>query len=300
MLKNKYVWLFAILAIILTVCSVMAFSSGGEAVEQDSRSYTSFKAYYPGNSLFDSVINKTVPPTDIIKGGSLEIMPRVEESTGALIGAYTSNGVEVNAKNLEILFDKVYLIQHLNENLKSDIDSYWIVNISAFIDGYILVIKYGDTLSFMPVLSGHELYGGFADKTIYSCDEFAKLCEPKDCTFIVNDITVECDQHPIMHYGMVKFPLRSLFENLGFDVDWDGATESVIFSKGDDTYSYGTNKSKNPTGNIIKNGIAVRGFSCQIVNGRTMIQDSFNTLGTDFGITILADSDAHVVTVTSQ
>ena len=301
MIRKRYVWLLVISLIIVTSFTVAAFNAGGEPMEQRSISYTPFKVYYPYYNQLDLIVNKTVEIGEIEKWVNGSIIPVQDEATGAIISAHTNNGVEMDIKNLEILFDKAYLLRHLNENLKTDIDAYWIMYMNSFIDGYIVIVSHNDTLSFMPVLSGHETYGGFADKTIYSWDEFAKLCEPKECTLIVNEVTIECDQPPIMHYGLVKFPLRGLLENLGFVVDWDGATESVIFSKGSDIYSYGTNKSKNPTGNILKNGVSKAGGTCSIVNGRTMVDGLFiQFLVREFNINIEGDANTHTVIVTNK
>lgn len=289
---------FLLVILIATSSTLLVFSLGNESLKQEKSVYTSFKVYHPYHFQFDKVINKIVEYSEIEKWSKYIIVPELDKVTNKIIRAHTDNGVEVNINNLDILFDKTYLSQYIKEKLRSNYDNYWIVSMPSFIEGYTVIIEHNGMLSYMPVLSGYEVYGGFVDKKIYSSDEYTQLCAPKDCTFIINGKTIESDQLPIMQYGRVKFPLRSLLEHLGFNVDWNAETESVIFMSEKNSYIYSTNKKNNPTGNILKNGELKAGGLCTIENGRTMVDNLFvQFLCKEFNLSITGDTDKHIITV---
>lgn len=263
-----------ILSVSLTFSVLLSYCVQGEEMNTFSGNYTLFQVYYPGSYKFDQVLNN-MDSFSSLKVTSLSIIPKVDASTGQLVGAYTSKGDEMKYQNLEMLFDKEYLEQYLQETVGSNVDEYMIISMNRFFDGYIVVISHDMTLSFMTVFNEGQTDSEFIDKKIYSQEEFIELCKPKDCTLVVNNKEIVCDQPPITHYGIVHLPLRSTLEGLGYSVNWDEETYSVIFSDDSNTYKYVTNRDINRIGKIQKNGVSVSGGTCLTINGRTMVDNFF-------------------------
>jgi len=57
------------------------------------------------------------------------------------------------------------------------------------------------------------------------------LAEP--ITVVINGKTIDFDVPPISISGRVLVPLRRIFEEMGADIDWNGATHTVTATKGD-------------------------------------------------------------------
>ena len=132
--------------------------------------------------------------------------------------------------------------------------------------------------------------------------------EKKECTFIIDGVVIETDQPPVMQVinRRCYVPLRALLENIGYTVDWDDETKSVIFSKGDDIFIYTPIEiSASPSGVIYKNGNEepIVAGAYVMMNWRVMVNNYDWTLGTlqiELGIRISLDWENHVVTVTSK
>ncbi|MDR0272398.1 MAG: copper amine oxidase N-terminal domain-containing protein [Clostridiales bacterium] len=75
------------------------------------------------------------------------------------------------------------------------------------------------------------------------------------------------DQNPIIIDGRTFVPVRGVFENLGFSVEWQAATSSVLLSRGNFFISLQIGEP-----NFIANSVShPLDVPAQIINGRTML-----------------------------
>ena len=83
----------------------------------------------------------------------------------------------------------------------------------------------------------------------------------------LNGKSISFDQSPIIQDGRTLVPLRAIFEALGADVNWNGATKTIISVKDDTQITMKINEKK-----LVKNGESiVLDVPAQLVNGRTMV-----------------------------
>jgi len=203
---------------------------------------------------------------------------------------------------LELLFNQDSLNSHLKKEQINDVIEIKIIYSFGFINDYIVVIKTQDEIHFMPVLSNGTKYGGFEHIKIYSMEEFKKLCDPQMCELIILGETIECAQPPIMEYGNTYLPLRVFLEHLGYVVEWEEKTKTIIFFNDDNLYSFIADSNENPYGFISKNG-KTAAYSCgfRIVNGRTLVYNMFIPfLWSELNVFIRENNDEHSLTVIHQ
>lgn len=90
-------------------------------------------------------------------------------------------------------------------------------------------------------------------------------------TVTYNGEKINFDQEPIIDNGRTLVPLRAIFEKLGAEVEWDGATQTVTAKKAGTTIELTINDT-----NAKKNGVAVElDVPAKIVNGRTLVPVRF-------------------------
>lgn len=96
---------------------------------------------------------------------------------------------------------------------------------------------------------------------------------------MINGQVLAFDEFPFIINGTTMVPLRGIFEALGADVRWDGATGTVIATRGDTTVVLKTGSFY-----AIKNNMRLKlSQPVQQKNGRTMVPLRFisEALGAD-------------------
>lgn len=73
--------------------------------------------------------------------------------------------------------------------------------------------------------------------TLVLSSAFASLAgaQPGDIKVIINGVTQQYTQSPVVSQNTTLVPLRGVFESLGAKVDWDSKAKKVTASKNDDT-----------------------------------------------------------------
>ena len=96
---------------------------------------------------------------------------------------------------------------------------------------------------------------------------FATTASADDITVLLNGNAIEFDVAPIIENDRTLVPLRAIFEALGAEVEWDGATQTVISAKGDDTCIFQIGNDK-----MFVNGEAkTLDVAAKIIDNRTLI-----------------------------
>ena len=281
-----------------------------KAENDDILIFETFRACSPFSKFVYKEMFTDYETSEMHSWREIEIVPEITLENGQqkLAGAYILNknkgqaDEKINGMNLELLFNQKSLYEYLEKNKISDIKEIKIIYAPVFRSGYIVLIKTEGEIYFMTVLNNGDKYSGFEHEKIYSFDEFKKLCEPQPCTVTIFNEPIECDQPPIMEYGITYLPLRACFEYLGFTVEWDQETKTATCYNDNDTYTYVADNTLNPYGYLSKNGKNITysvGF--RMVNGRILVYDLFvSLLVSEFDVWFINNYDTHEVTVIHQ
>ncbi len=101
------------------------------------------------------------------------------------------------------------------------------------------------------------------------------------------------NQDPVIQEGRTLIPLRGVFDNLGYSIDWDGENKVVTLSKdgkdivvkiGEATYTVGGEE-------------RTLDVPAQIINGSTMLP--FRAIGEATGLEVLWDAESKIATIVS-
>jgi hypothetical protein len=105
----------------------------------------------------------------------------------------------------------------------------------------------------------------------------------------------EYGQNPVAENGRTLIPLRSIFETMGADVQWDSATNTVTATRGGDTISLVIGGST-----LYKNGQAVATLDvpAKAINGRTMVP--VRAIAEAFNATVEWNGNARYVLITEN
>lgn len=112
-------------------------------------------------------------------------------------------------------------------------------------------------------------------------------------TVILDGKQLSFDVPPTIENGRTLVPLRAIFEALGAEVQWDGATQTVTATKG------GTTIKLTVGGQAYKNGQPVTlDVPAKIINGRTLVPLRF--VSEALGASVKWDGSTQTITITSQ
>ncbi|CFJ17547.1 BBRPI [Mycobacterium tuberculosis] len=102
------------------------------------------------------------------------------------------------------------------------------------------------------------------------------------------------DQKPILQNNRTLVPIRPIAESLGFDVDWNEETRTVLIKKGDDQVRLVVSQKI-----ARKNGVTVKlDVPAQIVNQRTMVPVRFIAEALEYEVNW--DQQAQAVLIADQ
>lgn len=117
-------------------------------------------------------------------------------------------------------------------------------------------------------------------------------CFAQDITVTINGNIIDFpNQQPVVVEGRTLIPLRGVFDNIGYSIDWDGATKTVTLKNSEDTILI----------NIGENGYYLNGefqeidVPAQIINGSTMLP--LRAIGNAAGAEVLWDSNSKIATI---
>lgn len=118
--------------------------------------------------------------------------------------------------------------------------------------------------------------------------------QPDGITILIDGEKLVCDQPPVIIEGRTLVPMRAIFEKLGAEVSWDGATSTASGAKDGKTVSFVIGE--NFIGiNAEKKALDV---PAQIVNSRTMIPA--RAVAEAFGCTVSWDGATQTVIIKSK
>lgn len=118
--------------------------------------------------------------------------------------------------------------------------------------------------------------------------------QPEGITILIDGETLVCDQPPVIIEGRTLVPMRAIFEKLGAEVSWDGATSTAAGAKDGKTVSFVIGE-KFIGINAEKKALDV---PAQIVNSRTMIPA--RAVAEAFGCTVDWDGTTRTVIIKTK
>ncbi len=99
------------------------------------------------------------------------------------------------------------------------------------------------------------------------------------------------NQKPVVVEGRTLIPLRGVFDNMGYSIDWDGETKTVTLAKGSDTITISIGQASY-TLNGTSHAIDV---PAQIINGSTMLP--LRAIADATGADVLWDGETKIATI---
>jgi hypothetical protein len=128
--------------------------------------------------------------------------------------------------------------------------------------------------------------------TVAAALALTSTCFAQDINVSLNGNVVNFpNQKPVVVDGRTLIPLRGVFDNMGYAIDWNGNTKTVTLTKGSDTIviTIGENQ-------YYHNNQAVSlDVPAQIINGSTMLP--LRAIGDATGAEILWDADTKLATI---
>lgn len=79
-----------------------------------------------------------------------------------------------------------------------------------------------------------DFLNGARDVEFFNIQDRSLLNESSQITVVLNNTEIGFDQSPIMQDDRVMVPIRAIFEEMGFAVEWDQIAKSAVASRGDD------------------------------------------------------------------
>ncbi|MBC7765061.1 MAG: hypothetical protein H7Y41_01145 [Hyphomonadaceae bacterium] len=124
--------------------------------------------------------------------------------------------------------------------------------------------------------------------------DFSTLVQYNTANVKINNKELNTAQSPIIYKGRTLVPLRTIFEELGLTVAWDGKTQTVTGTKEGKTI---TLQIGNPKATV--NGKEVTlDVSAKIINSRTLVPARF--IAESLGCDVQWDSASNTVNITSK
>ncbi len=117
-------------------------------------------------------------------------------------------------------------------------------------------------------------------------------CYAQDINVSLNGNIVSFpNQQPVVVEGRTLIPLRGVFDNMGYSIDWDGETKTVTLKKNSDTLKIAIGQAS-----IDVNGSSTAiDVPAQIINGSTMLP--LRAIATATGAEVLWDADSKTATI---
>ena len=117
-------------------------------------------------------------------------------------------------------------------------------------------------------------------------------CYAQDINVSLNGNIVSFpNQQPVVVEGRTLIPLRGVFDNMGYSIDWDGETKTVTLKKNSDTLKIAIGQAS-----IDVNGASTAiDVPAQIINGSTMLP--LRAIATATGAEVLWDADSKTATI---
>ncbi len=117
-------------------------------------------------------------------------------------------------------------------------------------------------------------------------------CFAQDISVSINGNIVSFpNQQPVIVEGRTLIPLRGVFDNMGYSIDWNGETKTVTLTKGSDTITVNIGEScyyLNGTQHAID-------VPAQIINSSTMLP--LRAIGEASGCEVLWDGETKIATI---
>ena len=102
------------------------------------------------------------------------------------------------------------------------------------------------------------------------------------------------NQKPVVVEGRTLIPLRGVFDNMGYSIDWNGETKTVTLAKGSDTITISIGQAS-----YSLNGEAhAIDVPAQIINGSTMLP--LRAIADATGAEVLWDGETKIATILDQ
>lgn len=132
--------------------------------------------------------------------------------------------------------------------------------------------------------------------TLVLSSAFASLAgaQPGDIKVIINGVTQQYTQSPVVSQNTTLVPLRGVFESLGAKVDWDSKAKKVTASKNDDTLTLNVGSKL-----AYKNSNPVQlDAATQIQKGQVLVPLRF--VSQSLGAKVNWDQTTRTVTISNQ
>jgi hypothetical protein len=94
---------------------------------------------------------------------------------------------------------------------------------------------------------------------------------PKNIKVLVNNAYLKMDVPPVVSQGRVLVPLRVIFEALGAEVKWDGATRRATGTKENTTVILEIDNREA----LLNGKVVLLDVPAAVINGRTMVPARF-------------------------
>ncbi len=128
--------------------------------------------------------------------------------------------------------------------------------------------------------------------TAFAVAAFGTACYAQDVNVSINGNIVNFqNQKPVVVEGRTLIPLRGVFDNMGYGIDWNGETKTVTLTKGSDAITI----------NIGESCYYLNGEShaidvpAQIINGSTMLP--LRAISDASGTEVLWDAETKIATI---
>ena len=118
------------------------------------------------------------------------------------------------------------------------------------------------------------------------------VCYAQDINVSLNGNIVSFpNQQPVIVEGRTLIPLRGVFDNMGYAIDWDGETKTVTLKKDSKTLTVAIGQAS-----IDVNGSATAiDVPAQIINGSTMLP--LRAIADTTGAEVLWDAESRTATI---
>lgn len=128
--------------------------------------------------------------------------------------------------------------------------------------------------------------------TAIAAAALSTACYAQDVSVNVNGTVIDFpNQKPVVVDGRTLIPLRGVFDNMGYEIGWNGETKTVTLSKASDTITINIGESC-----YYLNGTSYSiDVPAQIINGSTMLP--LRAIGDASGCEVLWDAETKMATL---